>query len=192
MQYETRPVAELKPYEKNPRHHPESQIIKLAQSIQQFGWTVPILIDPEGRIIAGHGRHQAALHLGLDEVPVVIADGWTADQMRTYTILDNRLAEASVWDSKVLIDELQALLSADEFDVIGAGLDDEFLASLVPSYSPVLEPETNTRKVTAEEIRKAAERPQAGTEPLRYIEVCCPLCEGEFTVDHSEVERWIR
>lgn len=192
MQYETRPVAELKPYEKNPRHHPEAQIKKLAQSIQQFGWTVPILIDPGGRIIAGHGRYEAALSLGLETAPVIVADGWTDDQMRAYTILDNRLAEASIWDSAVLIDELQALLDSGEFDVVEAGLDDEFLSSLIPSWGPELEPQTSTRRVTAEQIRKAAERPHAGTEAIQYIEVCCPLCEGEFTVDHREVQRWLK
>ena len=192
MQYETRPVADLKPYENNPRHHPAAQIDKLAQSIDQFGWTVPILIDPGGRIIAGHGRYEAALKLGLEDAPVIVAEGWSDDQMRAYTILDNRLAEASVWDSTILIDELQALLDAEDFDVIGAGLDDEFLSSLMPSWEPNLEPRSDTRRVTPESMQKAAERLQAGTETIRYIEICCPECSADFTVNHKEVESWLR
>lgn len=192
MQYETRPVADLKPYENNPRHHPAAQIDKLAQSIEQFGWTVPILIDPGGRIIAGHGRYEAALKLGLEDAPVIIAEDWTDDQMRAYTILDNRLAEASVWDSTILIDELQALLDAEDFDVIGAGLDDEFLSSLMPSFEPKLEPTSDNRKVTAEDVRAAADAPQVGTAPVEYVDIACPHCEEEFTVAKSQAAQWAK
>ena len=107
---ERRKVKDLAPYAKNARTHSEEQIEQIAHAIEQWGWTVPCLVDEKGGLIAGHGRVLAAKQLGLDEVPVVVARGWSAAQKRAYVLADNKLTENGGWDDdllKVEIGELQ-------------------------------------------------------------------------------------
>jgi len=107
---ERRKVKDLVPYAKNARTHSEEQIEQIAHAIEQWGWTVPCLVDEKGGLIAGHGRVLAAKQLGLDEVPVVVARGWSAAQKRAYVLADNKLTENGGWDDdllKVEIGELQ-------------------------------------------------------------------------------------
>jgi ParB-like chromosome segregation protein Spo0J len=99
---ERRKVKDLVPYAKNARTHSEEQIDQIARAIEQWGWTVPCLVDEKGGLIAGHGRVLAAKQLGLDEVPVVVARGWSAAQKRAYVIADNKLTENGGWDDDLL------------------------------------------------------------------------------------------
>jgi hypothetical protein len=101
-------IDSIKPYEKNAKKHPESQIKKLAEIIQEFGFKVPILVDSDFVIIAGHGRLLAAKHLGLAEVPVNIADDLTPQQIRAYRIADNKIAETD-WDLELLETEIREI-----------------------------------------------------------------------------------
>lgn len=117
-----RPVAKLVPYARNARTHSPQQIDQLARSIEQFGWTIPVLVDEEGVIIAGHGRVLAALQLKLDTVPVMVAAGWTDAQRRAYVIADNQLALNAGWDKDLLNLELGAL-EAEGFDLSLTGMD---------------------------------------------------------------------
>jgi hypothetical protein len=106
---ERRSVASLVPHAKNARTHSTAQIKQIAASIREWGWTVPVLIDEGGNIIAGHGRVLAAGVLGLLEVPVVVARGWTEAQKRAYLIADNKLAENAGWNDSLLSLELGEL-----------------------------------------------------------------------------------
>ena len=106
---ERRKVADLTPYARNARTHSEAQVAQIAASIKEWGWTVPVLVDDDGTIIAGHGRVLAAQSLGLDEVPVMVATGWTEAQRRAYVIADNNLALNSGWDDELLRVELDEL-----------------------------------------------------------------------------------
>ncbi|HTF70158.1 MAG TPA: ParB N-terminal domain-containing protein [Edaphobacter sp.] len=113
-----RPLAELRAFSKNARTHSKHQIRQIAESVKEFGFTNPILIDSKDTIIAGHGRVMAAKLLGSVEVPTIRLEGLTPDQIRAYVIADNKLAENAGWDKSVLAIELQHLLSIDEsFDV---------------------------------------------------------------------------
>ncbi|MCB0384682.1 MAG: ParB N-terminal domain-containing protein, partial [Bdellovibrionales bacterium] len=103
------PIGQLKPYEKNARTHSDSQIKKIVASMEEFGFTNPVLVDGENNVIAGHGRIQAAEKLGLRKVPVVYLDHLTPDQTRAYILADNRLAEDADWDESLLAEELRAL-----------------------------------------------------------------------------------
>jgi DNA modification methylase len=117
-----RPVSELKPYEQNARTHSAKQIHQIAASISTFGFTVPVLIDGEDRIIAGHGRIAAARQIGLEYVPCIAIEDLTEDQKRAYVIADNRIAEQAGWDPDILKVELQHLTSVDlgfDVEVIG-------------------------------------------------------------------------
>lgn len=115
---EWRDPKNLPPAQRNARTHTDKQIAQIAASIEQFGFTNPVLIGDDGRIIAGHGRVAAAKHLGLDEIPVIRLDHLSAAERRAYVIADNRLAELSGWDHELLAVELQELSTiALDFDV---------------------------------------------------------------------------
>ena len=109
---ERRPVAALVPYARNARTHSDEQVAKIAASIREWGWTMPVLVDEAGTIIAGHGRVLAAQRLGLPEVPVMVATGWSEAKRRAYVIADNKLALNAGWDEELLrieMGELQGL-----------------------------------------------------------------------------------
>lgn len=99
---ERRKVSDLTPYARNSRTHSDEQVAQIAASIKEWGWTVPVLIEPDGGIIAGHGRVLAAQRLGITEVPCMIADGWSEGQKRAYIIADNKLALNAGWDDEML------------------------------------------------------------------------------------------
>jgi DNA modification methylase len=102
-------LEELKPDPANPRHHTKKQIRQIADSIKLFGFNVPILIDREGNIIAGHGRYYACLLLGITKVPTLCLDHLTPEQVRAFMIADNRLTEISTWDERLLAEQLKEL-----------------------------------------------------------------------------------
>ena len=112
------PIAALVPWTSNARTHTKKQIRQIADSIDQFGFTNPVLIDEAGTILAGHGRVAAAKQLGLTEVPCVRLDHLSADEKRAYVLADNKLALNAGWDEDLLAAELGVLLSVDlDFDI---------------------------------------------------------------------------
>src|SRR4051794_15790274 len=96
------PIARLIPNLRNARTHSTEQVDQIAASIQEWGWTNPVLVSDDGTIIAGHGRVLGARRLGLTEAPVMVATGWTDAQIRAYAIADNKLALNAGWDEAVL------------------------------------------------------------------------------------------
>jgi ParB-like chromosome segregation protein Spo0J len=106
---ERRPVAELIPYARNARTHSDEQVAQIAASIKEWGWTTPVLVDEDGGIIAGHGRIMAARKLGLVDVPVMVAKGWSEAQKRAYVLADNQLAVNAGWNAELLSTELKGL-----------------------------------------------------------------------------------
>jgi DNA modification methylase len=124
------PIDRLKAYARNPRTHTAEQVAKLARSLEEFGWTNPVLVDEAGEIIAGHGRVLAAEQLGWDSAPVMVARGWNDDQKRAYRIADNRLALDAGWDDELLAVELRDLQAA-EFDLELTGMTNAELAQLL-------------------------------------------------------------
>jgi DNA modification methylase len=119
---ERRPVAALKPFPRNARTHSDAQVAQVAASIQEWGWTFPVLIDSAGEIIAGHARVLAAQRLGLTEVPCIVATTWTEAQKRAYVIADNKLALNAGWDEGLLTLEFGDLKDAG-FDLGLTGFD---------------------------------------------------------------------
>lgn len=111
-QVERRPIDSLIPYARNARTHTDEQVQQIAAAIREWGWTMPVLIDDQGQIIAGHGRVLAARLLGITEIPVIVARGWSEPQKQAYVIADNKLTLNSGWDEKLLrleASELKAL-----------------------------------------------------------------------------------
>lgn len=122
------PVTALKPYAKNARRHSDKQIEMIARSIREFGFVNPVLIDADDSIVAGHGRFEAALRLGLETVPTVLLNHLSPAQLKAYRIADNRIAELSDWDDDILRLEIGDLMELEiagdlDFDVSITGFE---------------------------------------------------------------------
>lgn len=105
-------TADLIPYEKNPRKNSEA-VEKVAASIREFGFKVPIVIDKNNIIVAGHTRLKAAEAAGMDEVPCIVADDLTDEQIKAFRLADNKTAELASWDFELLAGELQDITDID-------------------------------------------------------------------------------
>lgn len=127
---ERRPVADLIPYARNARTHSDAQVAQIAASVTEWGWTTPVLVDEAGSIIAGHGRVMAARKLGLEDVPVMVATGWSEAQKKAYVLADNQLALNAGWDIDLLKVEV-GNLDAEGFNLDLIGFDDKLLADLL-------------------------------------------------------------
>lgn len=114
---------DLIPYENNPRRN-DKAVEVVANSITEFGFKVPIIVDADMVIICGHTRRLAALMLGLVEVPVIVADDLSDEQIRAYRLADNRVAELAEWDEQILREELAKIKGVD---LSGLGFDREML-----------------------------------------------------------------
>jgi hypothetical protein len=127
---ERRAITELIPHARNARTHSDAQVAQVAGSIREWGWTIPVLVDEEGTIIAGHARVLAGMLLGLDTVPTMTARGWSDAKKRAYMLADNKLALNAGWDDELLRAELADLLECGlAGDLMGFG-DDELRSLL--------------------------------------------------------------
>ena len=141
LPYKLLDANKLIPYRRNAREHPPGQIKALEKAIVKFGFTVPVLIDGSGEVIAGHGRLIAAKNLKLGKIPVMVADHLTEDECRQYRIADNRLAEMSAWDRPALRDEMRGLLDdIPDMDLGPIGFDRGSLAQLMPAATETEDP----------------------------------------------------
>lgn len=117
MKVEELPIESIKPYERNPRKN-DGAVNGVAESIKQFGFQQPIVIDKKGVIVVGHTRFKAAKKLGLKTVPCVRAENLTSREVKAYRILDNKLNELATWDFAALGEELADIkFNFDGFDV---------------------------------------------------------------------------
>jgi DNA modification methylase len=119
-----RKIAGLEIDAKNPRIHSRKQVQQIASSIEAFGFNVPVLVDRQGKVIAGHGRIMASKLLGRSEVPTISLEHLSESQARAFMIADNRLTETSVWDDRLLAEQLKELSVLDlEFSLEATGFD---------------------------------------------------------------------
>lgn len=153
-------VDELIPYANNPRVN-DHAVYAVAKSIEEFGFKVPVVIDRDNVIVAGHTRIKAAKQLGLESVPCIVADDLTPDQIRAFRLVDNRTGELADWDIAALRDELAEI---EIVDLSGYDLGD----LLGDMGEPV------TLELNDEEAR-----PSTGTPRIYH----CPKCGFEFGVD---------
>lgn len=109
-----RPISELLPYTRNAKQHSPEGVARIAAAISEWGWTNPVIVDELGEIIAGHGRVLAAKSLGIVEIPVGVARGWSEEKKAAARLADNRIAERdSSYDETMLAFELEAIAEAD-------------------------------------------------------------------------------
>ncbi len=159
LSVEYKATTTLKPYSRNARTHSKHQIRQIASSIRTFGFTNPVLVDGNNRIIAGHGRVEAAKLLGMTEVPTIRLDRLTELQIRAYVIADNKLAENAGWDKEILAIELQYLMTLDcvDFDLTITGFE-------VPEIDVILE-EANAATQMEDPVPEPVLNHAAVTEP---------------------------
>jgi DNA modification methylase len=129
MKIVKRKITEIRPYEKNPRLN-DAAVDAVAQSLREFGWRQPIVVDSDGVIIVGHTRYKAAIKLGLEDVPVHVATDLSPAQIKAYRIADNATNEIAGWDYEMLPIELSALQEMD-FDLGLLGFDQEELSRIM-------------------------------------------------------------
>lgn len=139
---------ELIPYEKNPRDN-RLAIDDVVRSIEEYGFTNPILVNEEKVILAGHTRREAAILAGMERVPYIVVDGLTEAQQRAYRLADNKLSELSIWDGDLLKEELKDLLDED-YDLSLTGFSDVDLTDLLKDEDDLedIEPEEPKEKKT--------------------------------------------
>jgi site-specific DNA-methyltransferase (adenine-specific) len=101
-------IGELKPYENNPRKNDEA-VDAVAASISEFGWKVPVVIDADNVIVAGHTRYKAAKKLGIEDIPCIVADDLSDEQVKAYRLADNKVSELAGWDFTALATELSEI-----------------------------------------------------------------------------------
>ena len=144
------PIDRLVPYARNARTHSDAQVAQIAASIRAWGWTVPVLTDEDGTIIAGHGRVLAARQLGIGEAPVMVARGWSEAQKRAYVLADNKLTENGGWNGELLKLEV-ADLAEMGFDLSLTAFSEEELTALSASSNPGLT--IRTRRPKPRQVR---------------------------------------
>jgi DNA modification methylase len=133
-----RPTAELHPHAGNARAHSPEQLEQIKASMQAFGFTNPLLVDGQGVLIAGHGRLEAALALGIAKVPVIVLKHLDAAHKEALRLADNRIAENATWDQALLRDALAGLQQAGEVDLLAIGFSqDEIGAILTAAHEAV-------------------------------------------------------
>lgn len=139
---------ELIPYEKNPRDN-RAALDAIELSIEEYGFTNPILVNEEKVILAGHTRREAAILAGLEKVPYIVVDGLTEAQQKSYRLADNKLSELSIWDEDLLKEELEDLLDED-YDISLTGFSDVDLTDILKDEEDLedIEPEEPKEKKT--------------------------------------------
>src|SRR5580700_8257456 len=139
-------TSSLKPHPQNPRVHSDKQIIQIAQSIEAFGFNVPILVDHRQNVVAGHGRLLAAQKLGLQTVPVIKLKHLSEAQYKAFLIADNRLTENSSWDQRLLGEQLKVLSELElDFDLEVTGFEMAEIDVLIDGLETLNEPDPDDR-----------------------------------------------
>lgn len=183
MEIQNLQLDDIKPYWRNPRKN-EKAIEAVKQSIKDYGFNQPIIVDVKKVIIAGHTRYKALLELGYKIAPCVILDLPPA-KAKEYRIADNKTAELSEWDMDALIPELREIESVASMQIFFPDLD----------IGNLLEETATVAAVTTAQIEKQAEKVENHYEEKsnviqgQYVEVLCPHCGEEFFLDKSEFNR---
>ncbi|MGA2988756.1 MAG: site-specific DNA-methyltransferase [Terriglobia bacterium] len=165
------PISRIKRRPNNPRSHSAAQKRQIANSILEFNWTNPILVDGEGGLLAGHGRLDAAEEiLHMTEVPVIVLDHLSPAQQRALVIADNQIALNAGWSEETLRVELQALQEA-EFDLSLVGFDDEDLARLLAAEGATtgLTDEDHAPEVTETPVTLSGDRWLLGRDHILLV-----------------------
>lgn len=166
LNIEYRSIESVFPYEKNPRNNEEA-VSAVAESIKEFGFKIPIVITGDNVIVAGHTRLKAAKQLGMTEVPCIIADDLTEEQIKAFRLADNKSAEIATWDEELLQEELSGILNIDmklfgfeegETDFADEVVDDTYtMKTNIPQYEITGECPTISEMLDKEKTKELIE-----------------------------------
>lgn len=156
-----RKINDLTPYDNNPRLN-DAAVDAVAKSIEEFGFKVPIVIDKDGVIVAGHTRLKAAKQLHIDEVPCIIADDLSDEELKAFRLADNKVSELAEWD----FDKLDAELKNIDFDMSYFGFDD-----------------INEEDVNLDDFFTEAEERERIKKEEAEEEITCPYCNKKFKLN---------
>ena len=183
MKIQTLPLDDIKPYWRNPRKN-EGAVEAVKQSITDYGFNQPIILDVKKVIIAGHTRYKALMELGWKEAPCVVIDLPPA-KAKEYRIADNKTSELSEWDMDALIPELREIDKVASMQVFFPDLD----------LKGLLEDTATVASVTTAQVEKAEaslngqfEEKSASVQG-QYVEILCPHCAEAFFLDRAELNR---
>ena len=168
------PTNELVALPGNAREHTAEQISAIRTSIERYGWLVPVLVDEQNMIIAGHARVEAAREMEADFVPCITATGWSDEQKRAYSLVDNRISDMSSWDQGNLERELSYL---KELQITASDL---WLD--MPDVVRDFQVRNDILKYTPEQLAKALHKQDRQRVPkTRPVhEITCPNCQASF------------
>jgi len=161
LKFETWPIERLIEYARNPRKN-DHAIDKIAAAIKEFGFRVPVVAKSDGLVVDGHLRLKAAKKLGMNEIPVILADDMTEAQIRAFRISVNRMAELAEWDNELLALEIEQL-RAEDFNIDLLGFSEDDLKALTPP-----------------DFQPATEDEQGKLDQLEPKWIACPHCGKEF------------
>ena len=180
-------ITQIKPYWRNPRRNDDA-IAAVKQSIQDYGFNQPLILDGDNVIIAGHTRYKALQELGVTKVPCIIKDDLSAQDAKAYRIADNKTSELATWDMDKLIPELREIEAIDNIEIYFPTVSlDDLLKDTAGA--------TNYTPPTQEAIGKVEHKLQAefsdrsAEKQSQYIEVICPHCTESFHLDKAEILR---
>lgn len=165
MKIEQIEISKIIPYARNPRKNDQA-VSKVKASIKEFGFQQPIVVDKEMVVIAGHTRLKAAIELGLEAVPVQVADNLTPAQVKAYRIADNRVGEEAEWDDELLSFELEEL-EEEDFDLELTGFSEEELEKFLneqTNYQSDEMPESSANEIDVDSMEMAHKCPKCGFE----------------------------
>jgi len=199
MKIKNTTLSSLKPSPSNVRVHSDEQINSVVASMEEFGYTNPILVDEDNNILAGHCRYEALTRMEIEKVKVLVVAGLSDIQKRAYMLADNKLAMNSDWDVEALNEELLALQESDEidFDLLGfneqdmADIEEELLALAEAAeldesgFKPEINPSSKDYKeVDGDDLDKTAEAlgSKFDSTEEETVEVVCPHCAETFLV----------
>lgn len=171
-------TSELNGYKNNARTHSPEQVKQIASSINEFGFTNPLLINDKKTIIAGHGRIEAALTLGMDKIPCIIVTNLTLDQEKALIIADNQLALNAGWDLDILKAEIDDL-RLNDFDVELLGFDDDFITDL-------LQPEPTEGLTDEDAVPEVPEEPVTALGDIWELGNHRLMCGDSTSIDAVE------
>ena len=176
-------IDEIIPYENNPRKN-DNAVDKVAESIKEFGFKVPIIIDKENIIIAGHTRYKAAKKLDIKKVPVIMAEDLTEEQVKAFRIMDNKSSEFATWDYESLLLEMESL-KIEDYNLELTGFDFNEIEGIMDKYNPKEVEEDSDFDI--EEQLEAIEKPKSQKGDIWLLDESRLLC-GDSTIK-EDVEK---
>jgi ParB-like chromosome segregation protein Spo0J len=171
-------IGRLIPYARNARTHSDEQVAQIAAWIREFGFTVPVLVDEQGTLIAGHGRVLAAQQLGITDVPTMVAREWTPAQIQAYRLADNKLALNAGWDPELLRLEVGEL-KLSGFDLSLTGFGDLELKDIMADRTQGLTDPDDAPGVPEHPVS------QTGDLWLLGAKVTCPKCRKATPLERA-------